>query len=250
MNNDVDTEQHSLLKSILLHFMPAIIWLICYIPLARISSRTNIPTMFVMYLLVAVVLVPTELGYLYSLGKRRSGRFTLEGIVFFRESIPWWQYVVFGLIIAIWIVLVFFGIGEQLAKLFKAHIFFWVPDWFLLNRGVPEQNGPFVETTMWVFGLIFIGLIGPLTEELYFRGYLLPRLSRFRIWAPLLNVVLFSAYHFWQPHYCVVTVIAMLPLVYCVWWKKNIYLGVGVHCFLNTLGWLIEFIQRLGSSPN
>ncbi len=156
---------------------------------------------------------------------------------------PWWQYVVFGLTIVAWILLIFLGVGEQSAKFLRAHIFFWVPDWFLLNRGVPEQNGPFIETTMCTFGLIFIGLIGPLTEELYFRGYLLPRLSRFGNWAPLLSVVLFSAYHFWQPHYCVITVISMLPFVYFVWWKRNIYLGIGVHCFLNTFGWLMGLMQ-------
>ena len=248
MNNNNNIDEHSLLKSILLHFMPAIIWLAFYIPLARLARDTNIPTMFVMYVLAALVLVPVELGYLYCLGKKKSGRFTLKEVVFFRQAMPWWQYPAFGLVIATWILLVFLGIGAQSAELLRVHVFFWVPDWFFLNRGVPEDNGPFIETTIWVCGLIFIGLVGPLTEELYFRGYLLPRLKGFGKWAPLLNVVLFSAYHFWQPHYCVITVIAMLPFVYCVWWKRNVYLGIGVHCCLNTFGWLTELIQRLSTS--
>ena len=250
MNNTHNIDQHSLLKSTLLHFMPAIIWLIFYIPLARLARDANIPTMFVMYLLAAFVLVPTELGYLYALGKKKNGRFTLKGIVSFRQGMPWWQYSVYGLIIATWILLVFLGIGAQSAEFLRAQVFFWVPDWFLLDRGVPQDNGPFIEMTMWVFGLIFIGLGGPLTEELYFRGYLLPRLGRLRNWAPLLNVVLFSAYHFWQPHYCLITVIAMLPLVYWVWWKRNVYLAIGVHCCLNTFGWLTELIQRLATSAH
>ena len=250
MNNTNEIDQHSLLKSTLLHFMPATIWLAFYIPLARLSRDSNIPTMFIMYLLAALVLVPTELGYLYCLGKKTTGRFTLKGIVSFRQGMPWWQYPVFGVIIAAWILLVFLGIGEHSANFVRAHIFFWVPDWFFLNRGVPGDNGPFIEMTMCVFGLIFIGVVGPLTEELYFRGYLLPRLARFGLWAPLLNVVLFSAYHFWQPHYCVITVVSMLPLVYLVWWKKNIYLGIGVHCVLNTFGWLMGLVQRLGPPPD
>ena len=73
-----------------------------------------------MYLLVAFVLVPIQLGYLYSLGKKRSGRFTLEGIVLFRERMPWWQYAVLGLTIVTWIVLIFLGIGEQSADFFRA----------------------------------------------------------------------------------------------------------------------------------
>jgi AcrR family transcriptional regulator len=36
-------------------------------------------------------------------------------------------------------------------------------------------------------------------EELYFRGYLLPRISRFGGWAPVINCCLFALYHFWQP---------------------------------------------------
>jgi hypothetical protein len=36
-------------------------------------------------------------------------------------------------------------------------------------------------------------------EEYYFRGYLLPRLSRFGSLAPVINVALFSLYHFFTP---------------------------------------------------
>jgi len=45
-------------------------------------------------------------------------------------------------------------------------------------------------------------ILGPLVEELYFRGYLLPRLHRFGIWAPLINISLFAAYHLWKPWTC------------------------------------------------
>jgi membrane protease YdiL (CAAX protease family) len=36
-------------------------------------------------------------------------------------------------------------------------------------------------------------------EEMYFRGYLLPRISRLGAWAPLVNTVLFSLYHLFTP---------------------------------------------------
>jgi hypothetical protein len=39
-------------------------------------------------------------------------------------------------------------------------------------------------------------------------------------------------------------IIAFLPMVYAVWWKKNIYLGIIVHCALivfNSLGILALF---------
>jgi len=38
-----------------------------------------------------------------------------------------------------------------------------------------------------LLGLAVNGFVAPITEELYLRGYLLPRISRFKVWAPLIN---------------------------------------------------------------
>jgi membrane protease YdiL (CAAX protease family) len=53
---------------------------------------------------------------------------------------------------------------------------------------------------MWILGFIFVAIIGPLAEELNFRGYLLPILSKLGKWAPLVNFSLFILYYFWQPN--------------------------------------------------
>lgn len=55
-------------------------------------------------------------------------------------------------------------------------------------------------------------ILGPLIEELYFRGSLLPRLARFGFWAPLINVSLFSLYQFWTPWDVLTRVVILLPL--------------------------------------
>lgn len=74
-----------------------------------------------------------------------------------------------------------------------------------------------------------------MTEELDFRGYLLPRMSQFGRWAPLLNVVLFSLYHFWSPWQFFSRVAGVTPFAYAVWRKENVYLGMIVHGLLNTI---------------
>ena len=79
------------------------------------------------------------------------------------------------------------------------------------------------------------GVIGPVVEELYFRGFLLPRMERLGRWAPLVNATLFSIYHFWSPWQLVARILGIGPMVYAVWWKRNVYLGMAVHCALNTL---------------
>jgi membrane protease YdiL (CAAX protease family) len=87
----------------------------------------------------------------------------------------------------------------------------------------------------WTFGFIVNGIAGPIVEEIYFRGYLLPRISRLGAWAPLLNTVLFSLYHFFTPWLNVSRIIGLLPMVYAAWWKKSIYVSMAVHVLGNAI---------------
>jgi membrane protease YdiL (CAAX protease family) len=91
----------------------------------------------------------------------------------------------------------------------------------------------------WVVGLLVNGMAGPVVEELYFRGYLLPRIERLGAWAPVFNMVLFSLYHFFTPWANVGRIVALLPMVTATWWKRNIYLGVAVHVLWNIGGMLL-----------
>lgn len=55
-------------------------------------------------------------------------------------------------------------------------------------------------------------------EELYFRGYLLSRMSNLGVWAPLINVILWAALiHLGQPWDIPAFILGFLPLVYVVW---------------------------------
>ena len=244
--NQNHLEQHSLLRSIVLHLLPAVIWIIFYIPLARMANKRGIPTMLIMLIVSAFTLFSFQLGYLYTLGKKRNGKFSLQGIVLYREKMPWRQYILFGVAIIAWQMLVLIA-GWEINQFLRKIFFTWIPDWYYLERGTIGQNAPAVEIAMAVLSVLIFGIIGPISEELYFRGYLLPRLSKFGKWAPLLNVVLFNFYHFWQLHLIIISIIALLPMVYIVWWKRNVYLSIIVHCSLNLIGNIIMgVIQRFG----
>ena len=84
--------------------------------------------------------------------------------------------------------------------------------------------------------LIIDGIGNPMVEELYFRGYLLPRISRFKAWAPLLRAGLFAMAHLWRPHNVPLIFLLVAPLYYLVWWKQNIYLSIAVHSLANLIG--------------
>ena len=91
------------------------------------------------------------------------------------------------------------------------------------------------------------GIVGPVVEELYFRGYLLPRIAWLGRWAPVLNTVLFSLYHFFTPWANVGRIVALLPMVYTAWWKRNIYLSMAVHVLWNLGAMMLLLAVLLGS---
>jgi membrane protease YdiL (CAAX protease family) len=102
----------------------------------------------------------------------------------------------------------------------------------------------------WIFGLVVNGIAGPVVEEMYFRGYLLPRISRLGAWAPLVNTVLFSLYHLFTPWLNVGRIIAWAPMVYAAWWKKSIYAGMVVHILGNAIPMLLVLTVLLGADPS
>ncbi len=118
---------------------------------------------------------------------------------------------------------------------------------------LPNLTGPLGEfgTYLWI-GLIFgvvNAVVGPVVEEVYFRGYLLPRLSRFGAWAPLINTVLFSLYHFFTPWQNVGRILGLLPMVYAAWWKRSIYVSMGAHVLGNVSVMLMLLPVFFGAGP-
>jgi membrane protease YdiL (CAAX protease family) len=243
-----DSEQHSMIKSIVLHLLPGLLILLFYILTAPVAQKMGFPSLIAIFVAIGVVLIPFELGYLLHDGKKRNRTLSLKGTVQFRESIPWWQYIVFGFLLMMWGGLIFGVFAAPLDKIIIKRLFGWVPDWFFL-LGPANQLTGYSKLALVITAIVNIvlnGIAGPVTEELYFRGYLLPRISRLEGWAPLVNVLLFSIYHFFTPWENPIRIMALVPMVYTVWWKRNIYLGMIVHCTGNMIGAIGMLVMALG----
>ena len=91
--------------------------------------------------------------------------------------------------------------------------------------------------------MVFNGIAGPIVEELYFRGYLLPRISYMGTWAPLVSSVLFSVYHFFTPWQNPVRLMVLVPTTYIIVRNKNIYWGMIVHATLNTTAMILFLLS-------
>lgn len=84
-----------------------------------------------------------------------------------------------------------------------------------------------------VLQLLVLTLIGPIVEELFFRGFLLSRMKWLGNLGVLLNTLLFSLYHLWSPWLIVTRLVAMLPLYWVVYKKDSVKLAILVHCLCN-----------------
>ena len=233
-------EKHSTTQSVILHLLPGIL-VGCFYFLARQPvANMRYPSIFALLLAFAFILIPVELGYLLYQGKKKTGRFTLQGIISYRNSIPWWQYLV-------WVLIIFVATGAifNLLKPVDAflleRLFFWMPD---INYGLDGNYSRIILIITYSLFLIFNVFLAPLVEELYFRGYLLPRMKgRF---ATLFHSFLFAAYHIFSPWMIITITLGLLPLVFGVK-KKNIYIGIIAHILGNSVGFVtgIVFITKM-----
>jgi uncharacterized protein len=181
--------QHTFLESLLYHLLPGVALLACILLLPRLLPKW--PLILTLYTSTALVLVPVELGILYYHGYRRNDPLSLEGIVLYRERIPLWKLAAWALGTGLWSYLVFRYAQGYLDGLLRS-AFTWLPPTLTQVTGnlARYPHGFWMATAL--VGLICNGFVGPIVEEMYFRGYLLPRMERLKGWAPAANAVLFS----------------------------------------------------------
>jgi len=231
-------------RSIVLHLLPGALITASAALIAPSVTALGYPISMALYLAIFGILIPVEFGYLLYRGWREAGTFTFEGIVLYREPMSWRSYALLIPLLIAWGIATFLLLAP-LDTFLAEKLFSWLPAWMLSLR-VAERTAGYAGgalTTTYAVGLVLNGVAGPLVEELYFRGYLLPRLSRFGIvGATVINVLLFSLYHFFSPWQFVTRVVALLPIVYLVARKRNIYLSIFVHCGLNILAMVAAIV--------
>ncbi len=237
--------QHSLARTLVLHLLPGILMVAFYVLAAPLVRGLGFPSLMAIYLAIVFVLIPFELGYLfYRAGK---GATSLGNVVLYREPVPRAQFVALVLGLLAWSAVFYVLIYPPLDAFFIKNMFSWLPESFFLAEDFSQYSTAALLIT-WVFGLVVNAIAGPVVEEVYFRGYLLPRISRFGAWAPLVNTVLFSVYHFFTPWQNVGRIVGLLPMVYAAWWKRSIYVSMGAHVLGNVSVMLMLLPVFFGAS--
>jgi len=231
--NENNISQHSLAETIVYHLLPGVVILAGYILITPFVRNAGLPSAMSISLVVLLVLIPLELGILYWQGKKRNGKFSLEGIVLNREKTPALQLALLTFA-ALFGAVLFFALLGWLDKILLT-LFAWLPNWFFINEDMSVYSKT-IQFANWLGIFLITGILAPYVEELYFRGFLLPRMAWMKSWEPVAEAFLFALYHFWSPWQLVTRFLAVLPLVYIVNRKRDLRIGVAAHWLLNTIG--------------
>jgi uncharacterized protein len=240
-------EQHSVARTLVLHLLPGVLIVVFFMAVAPLVVRGfGFPPVMVIYLASVFVLVPFELGYLIYQARKQG--ISLGNIVLYRQPVPIGQFVL--LVVALFVGSSLIGALLYPADFFvQENLFSWIPGEYDVTNGLYWGAARYSTATLlitWVFGLVVNVIVAPVVEEMYFRGYLLPRISRLGAWAPLLNTVLFSLYHFLSAFQNLGRIMTFLPVVYAAWWKRSIYVSITVHVLFNLTASMFTLLLILG----
>jgi membrane protease YdiL (CAAX protease family) len=187
---------------------------------------------------IPVVLAPLELGYLALHAHRTTGSWSPLAATDYRAHVPWKQLVLTAGALAVWMIMLVAVSLVLLDEWLADSVFAWVPEAIGTMATVEGGEEAMSTGTLAAFLALFFvtnGVIGPVTEELYFRGHLLPRIDRYGRGAPVLNAALFTLYHFHTPWRWPVIFLGYLPICIASWRRRSLWIGLGAHLLVNNI---------------
>jgi membrane protease YdiL (CAAX protease family) len=215
-----------------------------YYALGPVMTRAGYPAIAAGVLAATVFIVGGELGWLLREAHRSTGTWSIRSVLPFRPAPFTWRK---GLLVVALFVWAFSVSLLQIGSSMKDSFFSWMPAWALNPISeAPAATGANTAGVVTAIGfLLILVILGPFVEELYFRGYLLPRIGRFGAWAALINVSLFASYHLWKPWDTINLILILVPMVYVVWRTKDIRISIALHIALNSTTWLLTVAPTL-----
>jgi len=229
--------RHCLLKSLTLHLAPGVLLFLAFLLVIPVVNRVGGSSYLALLICIPLVLVPFEAGVLlversrcarswgFIVGAGRgSGLSAAEALL---TSVP--LYLIssaLGLLVA-----------PSRQAILRA-VEHWYPPGAIVD-GLPAGVSPY---TLWL-GLLLSGCVAPIVEELYFRGFLMPRIPLPGLWPPAVSAALFSVYHFFSPWNGVVIFALFLPLAYYVRLRGKLLPVIITHSLFNSVGLVVMLVR-------
>ena len=231
---------------LLLIFTPTFVLSVLYFVLGYF---TKIPNLLLFCIIGTFTMVPIELGVILYASKRETGKYSFTSAFTGHEKMALWKIFV--------IAFMFFGAAAILSITvapLENYLFSGLRNSLLnhLPMGFDWTNYEYLKTfskpvliAACIYYFIFNVFAGPITEELFFRGYLSSHYNKQTAFTPILIAILFSLYHFWLPFNNVFRILVFAPVAYVAYKKKNIYISMLFHCMCNLIsvvGFILEVL--------
>lgn len=228
-------------RSLAYHLYPGILVTGCYLLLAQVSKRYAIPSQAGLLAAIGFVAMPVLLLHLAHT-KRHEKRKSLREVNLYTAKISRTRLVLYtaGLVTFAFLA---WGVMTPVAQFINERFLGWLPSWYSVQD--LSGTGSTILLVCLAANLVLNGVLAPVLEEYYFRGYLLSRMTAWGNRAFLVNTICFTLYHFWQPAIWCTLMIALLPMTYLVWKTRDLRIGLYTHMTINIIGALLTFGQAL-----
>jgi len=241
-------KKHTAFQTILLHLVPGLLNLFAIILLKQITTRSGSAEsgyFLAGQFMIIIAMFPIQIGFLLFIAKRTTKTYNILTLMPYLEKSRTVEYIIFTIIMIGWAL----GVSAVLTPVehgLRDSLFAFIPDSFAFRNVDYSVVSKDMLIFMACLTIFTNGFVAPITEELYFRGYLLPRINLSPIMAVITNAVLFSLYHFFSPWYFFSRILMMIPLYYWVMKRKNIRFSIMAHIIANVLtgvSFLLEVIR-------
>jgi membrane protease YdiL (CAAX protease family) len=230
---------------IALHLIPGAMFSAFFFALSGVFIRYGLTGYLALLISIPACLMPMLMGIIFLWSRRPGETGSVVRAITYRERGAVGDYVLLPILLYLcWALCSLLLV--PLTGLLEARLFNWFPARLsteaLLNGVDASPSGQRGATL--ILAITLSGLLAPLIEEVYFRGFLLPRMRRLGRMAPVVNSFLFGLYHFFSPWNLPAIFVAFLPVVFVVRAKRNFRIGLVTHAMFNITGVLTVFLHR------
>ena len=233
-------------QTLLMNFAPAAVTFAAVLALAPLMARLGLPRYFSFTVAEALVLTPIELGLLLRAAHRATGRWSLRAlpsVIAYRRPLTRRMILLVPVLLVVALALYFAytpvgtALGGALTGIY--------PHWLIAAKDAPAGFSNVVLVSTLLATLAVDGVINPTVEELYFRGYLLPRLPVAGWPAIPVSAALFALQHYWEPWNWLVIFGLQLILTTLVVRLRCVRLGIVMHVLGNSFDLLVTLVGVL-----
>lgn len=224
--------------AVLLHLAPGAALLAFAVATGPLWRAAGLPPVWGRLVGTLVVVVPVELGLVLRALRRRGGRLSAAAL----GLRPLRRADLAPLLLTAAACLLAPAAVVWLEPALRALTDGWLPEGFTAGTTGLAGHPPAVRAATLALLVVALVVVGPLVEEVYFRGWLLPRLPGGALRASTAGAALFAVYHLWQPHAWLTILVFALPLALLARTRGAVTSCALVHGAVN----LLAFAALLG----